>query len=99
MTVGKINITKAIEDIQVALNEDKNMSASMRTMITLLITIVNLLTEKIGLNSKNSSTPPSQDPNRLKNKKKTKPKSSDLMQRRSTASTPGLRSKRFQKTR
>jgi transposase len=41
----------------------------MRTTLDLLLLIVNLLCHRLGLNSRNSSKPPSSDPNREKSPK------------------------------
>jgi transposase len=40
------------------------MSTQTRAMIELLVVIINLFVARFGLNSKNSSIPPSKDPNR-----------------------------------
>ncbi|MFT6908954.1 MAG: transposase [Oleiphilaceae bacterium] len=52
-------IKKQIED-------DKKLSPSIRTTLDLLLLIVNFLCQRLGLNSRNSSKPPSSDPNREK---------------------------------
>lgn len=53
------------------MDEDKTIPPGLRTMIGLLILIINLFIAKFSVNSKNSSKPPSSDPNRIK-KPKTK---------------------------
>ena len=45
------------------------MSADVKVMMNMLLLVIRLLLNKAGLNSRNSSTPPSKDPNRLKAKK------------------------------
>ena len=70
MTINKINITDAIEQAQSLLKSDTKMSGEVRAVLNLMIVVVNLLIEKVGLNSKNSSKPPSTDPNRKKQNKK-----------------------------
>ncbi len=76
MTINKINIKKTLEDVSNLLKEEKTLSPQVRAMITLLTVVIELLLGKLGLNSSNSSLPPSRDPNR---KRKTtngdKPKS------------------------
>ncbi len=70
MTIRDINITSSLENIDTLLKKEKNISPSLRAAIELLVVIVTLMIERLKLNSKNSSTPPSQDPNRKKNPKK-----------------------------
>jgi len=70
MKIENINITDSIKAAKKQVDEDTSLSPSMRKTIELLILIINLLVNKIGLNSTNSSIPPSQDPNRDKDKKK-----------------------------
>jgi transposase len=73
VTVGKFNITNALKNAETMLEEDKSLSPQMRAMVELLVVIIQLLVAKLGLNSKNSSTPPSKDPKRSRgSKKKTK---------------------------
>lgn len=64
MTVGKINITDTLKNVEDRLKSDKSLSPDMRSMIELLVLVIELLVAKLGLNSKNSSIPPSKDPNR-----------------------------------
>src|SRR3989475_5915473 len=45
------------------------MSSAARAMFELLVTIIHLLVAKLGLNSSNSSVPPSQDPQRKRGAK------------------------------
>ena len=68
MTVGKINISKTLESVAALMKSDKKSSPQMKAMMELLVVIINLLVAKLGLNSKNSSLPPSKDPNRERNK-------------------------------
>ena len=64
MSIGKTNVTAALERAEQLLQQDKSASPQMRAMFDLLILIINLLLSKLGLNSTNSSIPPSQDPHR-----------------------------------
>lgn len=61
-----IDITKSIEEARVLLAEEKNISSALRVSIELILTLITLIVNKKGLTSKNSSIPPSQDPNREK---------------------------------
>ena len=64
MSVGEIDITETIGRVETLLREDKSASPQFRATIELLVVIVKLLVNKLGLNSRNSSKPPSTDPNR-----------------------------------
>jgi len=61
-----IDITNSIEEARALLANEKNISSALRVSIELILTLVTLIINKKGLNSKNSSIPPSQDPNREK---------------------------------
>lgn len=64
MSITDINITDTIGKVEKSLAEEKNLSPEMRSLVQLLLLIVKLLVDKVGLNSRNSSKPPSTDPNR-----------------------------------
>ena len=68
MTIDNIDIDATLIDVERLLKEDKNVSPALKSTITVLILVVKLLTNKLGLNSRNSSKPPSSDPNRNKEK-------------------------------
>jgi len=75
VTIDKLNITDALKNANKMIRDDKSLSPQMRSMVELLIVIISLLTAKLGVNSSNSSTPPSQDPKRPRgSKRKTKGK-------------------------
>ena len=74
MKVDNLNITKSIQNLEVLLEQEKDISPALRAAFEVMILIVNLLVNKLGLNSRNSSKPPSQDPNRKKDPKKGKEK-------------------------
>ena len=63
MKIEAIDIEKSILDVQEILDKEGNLSSSTKASIKLLM-------NRLGLNSKNSSQPPSQDPNREKKVKK-----------------------------
>ncbi len=66
MKVSGIDIESSVEKIKQQIEADTTLSPSMRTTLDLLLLIVNLLCQRLGLNSRNSSKPPSSDPNRKK---------------------------------
>jgi transposase len=49
--------------------KEEHLSPALRTSLELLLVVVAILAERFGLNSKNSSTPPAADPNRIKKPK------------------------------
>jgi len=66
------DINKAVTKIEALLLEEPDLSPSLKASIEMLLLVVNLLANKTVKNSRNSSVPPSADPNR---KKDIKPKS------------------------
>lgn len=69
MKLKDIDVTKTIEEAKLFIESDKTLSPAARAIINLLIMVIQIFIGKISLNSKNSSTPPSQDKNREKAKK------------------------------
>jgi transposase len=69
MKVSGIDIESNINNIKVQIEAGNTLSPSMRIAMDLLLLIVTLLCQRIGLNSHNSSIPPSSDQNRKKNSK------------------------------
>ena len=65
------NINSDIEKVKNLLEQDKAVSPALKTAIEVILLTVTVLFARLNLNSKNSSKPPSLDPNRGK-----KPKSS-----------------------
>lgn len=71
MTIDKINITETLEQAHKLLESDPQISPALKAMFEMLLMIISLLTGRLGLNSKNSSKPPSTD---AKGKKKQRQK-------------------------
>ena len=71
MKIENIDVNDTIQKARSALNNEKNISTGTKVIFELLLTVVMLLMNRLGLNSKNSSKPPSTDSknNRAKNKK------------------------------
>ncbi len=72
--MGKIesfDINAAIKNTRQLLEEDKAVSSSLKAAIEVLLLVIKLLSDQLGLNSRNSSKPPSTDPNREKKRNKT----------------------------
>ena len=72
MKLEGIDIDGTLSDLESSLKQEKDLSPSLKSMIKVLILLVKMLTNRIGLNSGNSSKPPATDPNRKKKKRKTK---------------------------
>lgn len=68
MKVESINVEEAIETTKKLLNEEA-VSPALKATIELLMLLITLLVNRLGLNSRNSSKPPSLDPNRPKKQK------------------------------
>lgn len=66
MTIGKVNITTAIAEIQQQMESDPAVSPAMVRSINILILVIQLLMERMNISSSNSSLPPSKDPKRKK---------------------------------
>jgi len=65
-----IDIDKVIQETNELIEKDKELSSASKAMFNMLILLIQLLAKRIGLNSRNSSKPPSTDaPNVPKNKK------------------------------
>jgi len=70
MKIEGIEVERAIDTARQALREEAGLSAALRTALEVLLTLVTLLLNRVGLGSRNSSTPPSQDKNRKKKSRK-----------------------------
>ncbi len=68
MTIQNINVKNSIEDIKKLLEKEK-VSPALKAAIELILLLIKILTAP-KKTSKNSSLPPSQDPNRSKESKK-----------------------------
>ena len=79
MTFENINVEETIELIQEQLKKNKSLSPEFSHSINLLILLIKILISRLGLDSQNSSLPPSSNnprKTRGKDKKKRKKKSS-----------------------
>jgi len=70
MKLDNIDVNTTLKKSKELLAKEKNISPGLQAMFELLILIITLLTNRLGLNSKNSSKPPSSDPNRKKEAKR-----------------------------
>lgn len=68
MNIKDLSISETLSNAKKLLDEEKNISPALRAMFELLLTIVTLFAGRLSLTSRNSSKPPSSDPNRQKEK-------------------------------
>ena len=65
MTIQDISVDATIDQVKTLIAEEE-LSPTLKSSIKVLLLLVTLLVNRLGLNSKNSSKPPSMDPNRQK---------------------------------
>lgn len=70
MKIENIDIQATIEKARAVVREDTQMPAATKSMFEMLILVITLLVNRLGLNSSNSSKPPSTDPNRKRQVRK-----------------------------
>ena len=70
MTLKDVDVEATIKQVRALLAQEKSLSPALKSTIEMLILIVTLLVSRLGLNSANSSKPPSTDPNRPRKAKK-----------------------------
>jgi transposase len=70
MKIEHIDIKKTLEEARGLLANEKNISPAFKAVIEVLFLVITLMMNRFNLNSKNSSKPPSDDPNRDKKSKK-----------------------------
>ena len=66
MTVNNIDVEATIERVKSLIAEERDLSPALKSSLEVLLLLVTILANRFGLNSKNSSKPPSADPNRSK---------------------------------
>lgn len=67
MKIESIDVNKAVDNVKRLLKEDKSISPSLAAAVDVILLAVGLLSNRLGLNSKNSSKPPSTDTNKTTN--------------------------------
>lgn len=72
MKIENIDVDSAIDSVKELLSKEKDLSPALRSALEVLLVLVTLLLNRITLNSRNSSKPPSTDPNRDNSNKKDK---------------------------
>lgn len=66
MTINNIKADKLIEQVKNQIAGEKDLSPALKASLELLLMLMTLLLNRLGLNSSNSSKPPSTDPNRAR---------------------------------
>lgn len=69
MTINNIDVEDTIQRVKAQIAEEKDLSPALKSSLEVLLLLVSLMANRFGLNSKNSSKPPSADPNRKKEPK------------------------------
>lgn len=69
MTLKDFDPQQLMQSARQQIADEPNLSSALKATLELLMTLCLLLLERMPKNSKNSSLPPSLDPNRLKNSK------------------------------
>jgi transposase len=64
LSINATQIKTSIATVEQLLKDDTPLSPTMRSAITLLMVMMQLLLARIGLDSHNSSKPPASDPHR-----------------------------------
>ena len=70
LKVEDIDVDSAINSVKELLKKEKDLSPALRSALEVMLLLVSLLLNRMTLNSKNSSKPPSTDPNRKKSSRK-----------------------------
>jgi len=66
MTIKSIEVEATIEQVKSMMAAEEGLSPALKASLDVLLLLVTLLMNRLGLNSRNSSRPPSTDPNREK---------------------------------
>jgi transposase len=66
MTINNINVEELVEQVRRQIAGEKDLSSALKASLDLLLLLVTLLLNRLGINSSNSSKPPSADPNRTR---------------------------------
>lgn len=69
MTIQNIDVEATVDKVKALIANEKDLSPALKASLEVLLLLVTLLANRLGLNSKNSSKPPSTDRNRAKEPK------------------------------
>lgn len=62
MTIDNINVEESIQRVTTLIAAEQDLSPALKSSLEVLLVLVTLLLNRLGLNSKNSSKPPSPIP-------------------------------------
>ncbi len=71
MKLENIDLNKTLDNARELLEKEKNISPALKSVIEILFVVISIFMNRFGLNSKNSSKPPSSDPNRKRGSTRT----------------------------
>lgn len=74
MASQKVLISKTISNAKDVLTKNDTWPADAKVVISSLLDVLSIVSNSLGLNSANSSKPPSSDPNRVRKSRTTKGK-------------------------
>ena len=66
MTINNINVEELVEQVKSQIAAEKDLPPAIKASLDLLLLVVTLLLNRLGINSSNSSKPPSADPHRTR---------------------------------
>ena len=69
MTLDSISVEATLSEVKALLARETSLSPALRAALNVLLALVAALLQRVNLNSRNSSKPPSTDPNRPKTAK------------------------------
>ena len=69
MTIQNTDVEATVEKVKALIADEPDLSPALKASLEVLLLLVALLANRLGLNSKNSSKPPSTDRNRIKEPK------------------------------
>jgi transposase len=69
VTIDKIDVDATLNNVEALLANEPTLSPALRAILSTLVLLVKALLNRLGLNSRNSSKPPSTDPHRPRVKK------------------------------
>lgn len=69
MTLDSISVEATLSEVKALLARESSLSPALRAALNVLLALVAALLQRVNLNSRNSSKPPSADPNRPKTPK------------------------------
>ena len=70
LVLERINVENTVNEVKALLAREQGLSPALRATLETLLLLVSILVNRLTLNSKNSSKPPSADPNRTKQSRK-----------------------------